>query len=53
MTESTHAPEPTFSEYEMQCKVMGANIKYVKQEDIFHLDDELLDETKMIFVCSE
>ncbi len=45
-------PTPTFSEYEMQCKVMGAQIKYVAQEDIFHLDDELLNEAKILFVCN-
>lgn len=45
-------PKPTFSEYEMQCKVMGARIKYIDQEDIFDLDGELLDEAKMIFVCN-
>ncbi len=45
-------PKPTFSEYEMQCRVMGANIKYIDQEDIFELDGELLDEAKMIFVCN-
>ncbi|MBN2110239.1 MAG: aminotransferase class I/II-fold pyridoxal phosphate-dependent enzyme, partial [Methanosarcinaceae archaeon] len=45
-------PKPTFSEYEMQCRVMGARIKYIDQEDIFDLDAELLDEAKMIFVCN-
>ncbi|WP_342305130.1 threonine-phosphate decarboxylase CobD [Methanolobus sp. ZRKC5] len=45
-------PTPTFSEYEMQCKVMGAQIEYVAQEDIFHLDDNLLDEAKILFVCN-
>lgn len=45
-------PKPTFSEYEMQCKVMGAQIKYIDQEDIFDLDSELLDEAKIIFVCN-
>ncbi len=45
-------PTPTFSEYEMQCKVMGAQIKYVDQENIFDLDDKLLDEAKIIFVCN-
>lgn len=45
-------PKPTFSEYEMQCKVMGAEIKYVDQEDIFDLDGKTLDEAKIIFVCN-
>ena len=45
-------PRPTFSEYEMQCQVMGASIKYVDQEDIFDLDDALLEEAKIIFVCN-
>ncbi len=45
-------PRPTFSEYEMQCKVMGASIKYIDQEDILDPDDKLLDEAKMIFVCN-
>jgi threonine-phosphate decarboxylase len=45
-------PQPTFSEYEVQCKVLGANIKYVNQEDIFDLDSELLDEAKILFVCT-
>ncbi|WP_406662558.1 threonine-phosphate decarboxylase CobD [Methanolobus sp. ZRKC3] len=45
-------PQPTFSEYEVQCKVLGANIKYVRQEDIFDLDSDLLDEARLIFVCN-
>jgi len=45
-------PQPTFSEYEVQCEVLGANIKYVLQEDIFELDNELLDEAKILFVCT-
>lgn len=45
-------PQPTFSEYEVQCKVLGAKIKYVRQEDIFDLDDKLLDEAKILFVCT-
>jgi threonine-phosphate decarboxylase len=45
-------PRPTFSEYEMQCRVMGAQIRYVDQEEIFDLADEILDEVKMIFVCN-
>ncbi|SFM32344.1 threonine-phosphate decarboxylase CobD [Methanolobus profundi] len=45
-------PKPTFSEYEMQCQVMGAKIRYIDQKDIFDLDDAVLDEAKIIFVCN-
>ena len=45
-------PRPTFSEYELQCSVMGAKIKYIEQDDIFDLDDQVLAEAKIIFVCN-
>lgn len=45
-------PQPTFSEYEVQCKVLGATIKYIHQEDLLDLDGTILEEAKMIFVCN-
>ncbi|WP_425342649.1 threonine-phosphate decarboxylase CobD [Methanolobus bombayensis] len=45
-------PRPTFSEYELQCSVMGARIRYIRQEEIFDLDHDVLDEAKILFVCN-
>lgn len=45
-------PQPTFSEYEVQCRVMGANIRYIRQEDLHDLKDDILSGAKMLFVCN-
>ena len=45
-------PQPTFSEYEMQCRITGASFQYIKQEDILDISDEVLAPAKMIFVCN-
>ncbi|WP_406657269.1 aminotransferase class I/II-fold pyridoxal phosphate-dependent enzyme [Methanolobus sp. ZRKC2] len=45
-------PQPTFSEYEIQCKVLGAKIKYIHQEELSSLDGEILEEAKILFVCN-
>lgn len=45
-------PRPTFSEYELQCSVMGARIRYIEQDNILDLDNDVLDEAKILFVCN-
>ncbi|MDW7732761.1 MAG: threonine-phosphate decarboxylase CobD [Methanolobus sp.] len=45
-------PQPTFSEYEVQCKVLGASIKYIRQEDLGALDGAILEGAKILFVCN-
>jgi threonine-phosphate decarboxylase len=45
-------PQPTFSEYEVQCRVLGATIKYIRQEDLPDISGDVLEEAKMIFVCN-
>lgn len=45
-------PSPTFSEYEQQCSIFGANIQYIKQEMLPNIPDEILSSARMLFVCN-
>ncbi|PIE02754.1 MAG: threonine-phosphate decarboxylase [Acidobacteria bacterium] len=45
-------PRPTFSEYEQQSRLMGADIRMIEQDDLHNLDDNLLAESQMLFVCN-
>ncbi|MDO9517141.1 MAG: threonine-phosphate decarboxylase CobD [Methanosarcinaceae archaeon] len=45
-------PQPTFAEYEQQCRLFGADIFYTKQEDITNITDELLEKARILFVCN-
>ncbi|UGV40668.1 threonine-phosphate decarboxylase [Methanococcoides orientis] len=45
-------PHPTFAEYEQQCKVAGADVRYIKQEEVMGLSDEVLESAKLLFVCN-
>ncbi len=45
-------PEPTFSEYEVQCNIFGADIVNIKQEDVNELTDEQLKDIKILFLCN-
>ncbi|HII02301.1 TPA: threonine-phosphate decarboxylase [Methanosarcinaceae archaeon] len=45
-------PWPTFGEYEMQCRIMGAEIEYPPQEEIETLPDEVLEKAKILFICN-
>lgn len=45
-------PQPTFAEYEQQCRLFGANIHYTKQEDITNISDDLLEKARIFFVCN-
>ena len=45
-------PWPTFGEYEMQCRIMGAEIEYPSQEEIETLPDEVLEKAKILFICN-
>ncbi len=45
-------PQPTFAEYEQQCRLFGANILYTKQEDVTTITDELLEKARIFFVCN-
>ncbi|PWB50670.1 MAG: threonine-phosphate decarboxylase [Candidatus Methanoperedenaceae archaeon] len=42
-------PAPTFSEYEFQCRLSGANIKYVDYDDILNIN---IDNCKAVFLCN-
>ena len=44
--------QPTFAEYEQQCRIFGANILYTKQEDITNITDDLLEKARILFVCN-
>ncbi|WP_201770294.1 threonine-phosphate decarboxylase CobD [Methanococcoides methylutens] len=45
-------PQPTFDEYEQQCRIMGANIRYFEHEGLMDISDEALDDVKILFVCN-
>ena len=45
-------PQPTFAEYEQQCRLFGANVLYTKQEDVTTITDELLEKSRIFFVCN-
>ncbi|HJH31846.1 MAG TPA: threonine-phosphate decarboxylase [Methanosarcinaceae archaeon] len=45
-------PQPTFAEYEQQCRIFGANIHYTRQDDITNITDKLLEKAKIFFVCN-
>ncbi|MDF1534365.1 MAG: threonine-phosphate decarboxylase CobD [Methanosarcinaceae archaeon] len=45
-------PQPTFSEYEQQCRIFGANVIYVKQDEITNITDDLLEKARILFVCN-
>lgn len=45
-------PSPTFSEYEQQCSIFGAEIKYIKQEILPEITDEILSSARILFVCN-
>ena len=45
-------PWPTFGEYEMQCRIMGAEPQYPSQDEVETLPDELLEKAKILFICN-
>ncbi|WP_440953725.1 threonine-phosphate decarboxylase CobD [Methanococcoides sp. FTZ1] len=45
-------PQPTFDEYEQQCRVMGANIRYFEHEGLMDISDEALQDIRILFVCN-
>jgi threonine-phosphate decarboxylase len=45
-------PWPTFGEYEMQCRIMGAELQYPSQDEVEKLPDELLEKAKILFICN-
>ncbi|MDD3247801.1 MAG: threonine-phosphate decarboxylase CobD [Methanosarcina sp.] len=45
-------PWPTFGEYEMQCRIMGAEPVHPAQEEVHTLSDEMLDKAKILFICN-
>jgi threonine-phosphate decarboxylase len=45
-------PWPTFGEYEMQCRIMGAKPECPRQEDVETLPDEVLEKAKILFICN-
>ncbi len=45
-------PQPTFAEYEQQCRIFGANIIHTSQYDITNITDDLLEKSSILFVCN-
>lgn len=45
-------PWPTFGEYELQCRIMGAELQYPSQDEVAALPDELLEKAKILFICN-
>ena len=45
-------PWPTFGEYEMQCRITGAEPVCPSQEEVNTLPDEVLEEAKILFICN-
>lgn len=45
-------PQPTFDEYEQQCRIMGANIRYFEHEGLLDIPEEALHDVKILFVCN-
>jgi len=45
-------PWPTFGEYEMQCRIMGAELQYPSQGEVETFPDELLEKAKILFICN-
>jgi threonine-phosphate decarboxylase len=45
-------PCPTFGEYEQQCRLFGANIRYVKYSDILKKEYWHLNGCRMTFICN-
>ncbi|AKB75749.1 L-threonine 3-O-phosphate decarboxylase [Methanosarcina lacustris Z-7289] len=45
-------PWPTFGEYEMQCRIVGAEPVYPAQDGVDNLSDEMLDKAKILFICN-
>ncbi|MGP8321003.1 MAG: threonine-phosphate decarboxylase CobD [Methanosarcinaceae archaeon] len=45
-------PQPTFAEYEQQCRIFAANIIHTRQDDINNITDDLLERSRILFVCN-
>jgi threonine-phosphate decarboxylase len=45
-------PSPTFSEYEQQCSIFGAEIQYIKQEMLPDIPANILKGARLLFVCN-
>jgi threonine-phosphate decarboxylase len=45
-------PQPTFDEYEQQCRIMGANVRYFEHEGLMDITDAALKDVKILFVCN-
>ena len=45
-------PWPTFGEYEMQCRILGAEPEYPRQDEVETLPDEVLERAKILFICN-
>ncbi|MCC7576246.1 MAG: histidinol-phosphate aminotransferase family protein, partial [Methanomethylovorans sp.] len=45
-------PSPTFSEYEQQCSIFGAEIRYIEQDLLPDVPDDILKDARLLFVCN-
>ena len=45
-------PQPTFDEYEQQCRIAGAKIRYFEYENLPEIPEEVLKDIRILFVCN-
>ena len=45
-------PQPTFAEYEQQCRVAGAKIVYYPVESLLSISEDALESARILFVCN-
>ncbi len=45
-------PSPTFSEYEQQCSIFGAEIRYIEQNVLPDVPNDVLKGARLLFVCN-
>ncbi|MBN1133816.1 MAG: threonine-phosphate decarboxylase [Methanosarcinaceae archaeon] len=44
--------QPTFDEYEQQCRMFGAHPLHIRDSEILNVSDELLKKSKILFLCN-
>ncbi|MBN2488168.1 MAG: threonine-phosphate decarboxylase [Methanosarcinaceae archaeon] len=44
--------QPTFDEYEQQCRMFGASFLHICDDAIFNVSDALLKKSKILFLCN-
>jgi threonine-phosphate decarboxylase len=44
--------QPTFDEYEQQCRIFGANPLHIRDDVVLNVSDALLKKSKILFICN-